>query len=224
MALTCTASISEIRSVCERVTATWRYRFVKRLIDLWLSLLALVLLSPLLLLIAFLIKLSSPGRVLYSWRIVDQTGKPFTSYKFRTMVENAEGMEEALRAAGRNEMKGIYFKIRRDPRVTPLGATLRQFSLDELPTLFSVMTGNLSMVGPRPVRVHEFEKLSEWEKSRLMAKPGLTGLWQISGKNQISDFGDIVTMDIEYIEKWSLALDLIILLKTVPCVIAGRNY
>ena len=222
--LTCTASISEIRSLCERVTETWTYRHIKRLIDLCLSLVALLLLSPLLLLIAFLIKLSSPGRVLYRWRIVDRAGQPFTTYKFRTMVENAEGMEEALRAAGRNEMKGVYFKIRRDPRVTPIGAILRRFSLDELPTLFSVMTGKLSMVGPQPVRVHEFEKLNEWEKLRLMAKPGLTGFWQISGKNEISDFGDIVRMDIEYIEKWSLTLDLTIMLKTVSYLIAGRNY
>ena len=206
------------------VSRKWTYRHVKRLIDFCLSLFGLILISPLLLIVAIIIKLGSPGGIFYRWVIVDQEGKPFASFKFRTMVGNAEQLEAGLRAAGLNEMKGVYFKLRNDPRVTPIGAFLRKFSLDELPTLISVLTGKMSLVGPRPIRSLEYEKLDDRGRLRLLVKPGITGPWQISGKNEISDFDDIVEIDLEYIENWSLLLDIQILLKTIPCVLAGRNY
>jgi lipopolysaccharide/colanic/teichoic acid biosynthesis glycosyltransferase len=214
------SSISTYDQTAER----WTYKYLKRVLDFLLSLLLLVVLSPFLIVIAAIVKLTSPGPAFYPWHIVGQKGVRFTSYKFRTMIKDAEALEKPLRARGCNEMRGAYFKIRHDPRVTPVGAFLRKFSLDELPSLFSVLVGKMSLVGPRPVRESEFHQLSDWHKLRLSVKPGVTGIWQCSGKNKINDFNHIVALDLEYIAHWSLLLDIRIILKTIPTVLLGRNY
>jgi lipopolysaccharide/colanic/teichoic acid biosynthesis glycosyltransferase len=197
---------------------------VKRIIDIIGATMLLVVLSPLLVLITLLVKLTSPGPIFYCWKVVGKDGYSFVSYKFRTMVKDAEQMEKELRANGLNEMKGVYFKIRDDPRITGIGKLLRKYSLDELPTLYSVVKGDMSLVGPRPARIHEFEQFGEWHKRRLAVMPGLTGLWQVSGKNKVNDFDEIVKIDLGYIENWSLWLDLKILLQTIPVVLVGDNY
>jgi lipopolysaccharide/colanic/teichoic acid biosynthesis glycosyltransferase len=210
----------ELASVAQRR----EYRYVKRLLDFCLSLVALLLLSPFMAVIAVLVKLTSSGPVFYKWRVIGQGGEPFVGFKFRTMVENAESMEKEFRASGRNEMQGVYFKLKDDPRLTPLGVYLRKYSLDELPTLLSVLVGKMSLVGPRPIRVHEYEELNDWHKMRLLVKPGVTGLWQVCGKNKISDFDEIVKIDLLYIDKWSLWFDIKILFKTIPVVLFGKNF
>lgn len=202
----------------------WQYRFAKRLIDIIAAVFALFMLLPFMLTIALLIKLTSSGPIFYRWHVIGYLGNRFLAYKFRTMVENAEEMEEQLRIAGKNEMDGVYFKLKNDARITSIGAFLRKFSMDELPTLYSVIAGQMSLVGPRPVRARELVHLSDWHKVRFLAKPGITGLWQISGKNEINDFDEIVQIDLEYMDRWSLLLDVWILLRTIPFVISGRNY
>ena len=199
-------------------------RSAKRIIDILGATAMLVVLSPFLILIALLIKLTSAAPVFYRWKVVGKDGRSFVGYKFCTMIQNAEQMEHGLRAEGTNEMQGVYFKIKEDPRITGIGKFLRKYSLDELPTLFNVLKGDMSLVGPRPVRMHEFEELEDWHKQRLDMRPGVTGLWQVSGKNRVSDFDEIVKIDIRYIEMWSLWLDLKILLRTVPVVLFGENY
>jgi exopolysaccharide biosynthesis polyprenyl glycosylphosphotransferase len=182
----------------------------------------LVLLSPLFLLIALAIKVSSPGPVFFKQQRSGLSGSPFTLYKFRTMVTNAEQFKHEL--AAMNEMTGPVFKLTNDPRVTPIGKFLRKYSLDELPQLFNVLRTEMSLVGPRPLPVDEvrrFENLAH--RRRLSMKPGLTCLWQISGRNQISDFKEWVRLDLEYIDNWSLWLDLKILLLTVPVVLRGTG-
>lgn len=180
------------------------------------------MLFPFLTILALIVRFTSPGPIFFKWDVIGKDCEPFTSYKFRTMVENAESMEKDFRSV--NEMKGVYFKLKGDPRITPIGGVLRKYSLDELPTLFSVLKGDMSLVGPRPARVHEYEDFSDWHKKRLAVKPGVTGFWQVSGKNTITDFDEIVKLDLEYIENWSLWLDFKILFKTIPVVLFGKNY
>ncbi len=194
---------------------------VKRLIDIVASGIALILLSPLLLAIAIAVKVTSPGPLFYVCHWVGKNGRRFDGYKFRTMVVNAASMEAELRS--RNEMKGPAFKITNDPRVTKLGRLIRPYSLDELPQLWSVFKGDLSLVGPRPPRVHEYERFTEYQKQKLAVKPGITCLWQIEGRHRINDYDDWVARDLEYIRTWSLALDMKILLLTIPAVIKGTG-
>jgi lipopolysaccharide/colanic/teichoic acid biosynthesis glycosyltransferase len=194
---------------------------VKRLIDLVASGIALILLSPLLLAIAIAVKVTSPGPLFYVCHWVGKNGRRFDGYKFRTMVVNAAAMEAELRS--RNEMKGPAFKITNDPRVTKLGRLIRPYSLDELPQLWSVFKGDLSLVGPRPPRVHEYERFTEYQKQKLAVKPGITCLWQIEGRHRINDYDDWVARDLEYIRTWSLTLDMKILLLTIPAVIKGTG-
>lgn len=196
----------------------------KRIGDIAISLTALVLLLPFFLLIAVLIKLFSKGPVFYEWRIIGQNGRKITSYKFRTMLDGAEQIEQDLRAHGNNEMKNVYFKLKEDCRVTSLGKFLRKFSIDEFPSLYTVLKGDLTLVGPRPVRTHEYEELNEWQKKRFTVKPGVTSTWVIGGKNKITNFDEIVKLDLEYIESWSLSYDLSILAKTVAAIVLGNNY
>jgi lipopolysaccharide/colanic/teichoic acid biosynthesis glycosyltransferase len=196
--------------------------FAKRIFDFAAASLLLVLLSPVLALIALAIKLSAPKQpVIYPWRVIGQSGEPFTSYKFRTMVPNADALKVQL--LDRNEMKGPVFKITDDPRVTPVGRFLRKFSLDELPQLWTVVKGDLSLVGPRPAGPHELKRYEFWHKRKLSIKPGMTCLWQVSGRNAVNDFDDWVRMDIEYIEHWSFWLDLKILFRTAWVVVAGTG-
>lgn len=196
-------------------------KVIKRGIDLVGSLLLLLLLSPVMLIAAILVRLSSPGPVLYRWKIVGENGRPLTSYKFRTMWQDADARKTALLA--RNEMKGPVFKLADDPRITPIGRHLRRFSLDELPQLWSVLKGDLSLVGPRPPLQSEYALFNDWQKRKLAVKPGLTCLWQVSGRNEIREFDDWVRMDLDYIERWSIWLDLKILALTVPAVLTARG-
>jgi lipopolysaccharide/colanic/teichoic acid biosynthesis glycosyltransferase len=158
--------------------------------------------------------------VLFRQKRSGLNGAPFTIYKFRTMVTNAEQYQHEL--AAMNEMKGPVFKVTNDPRITPIGRFLRKYSLDELPQLLNVLRGEMSLVGPRPLPVDEVKRFNDLaHRRRLSVKPGITCLWQVSGRNNVSDFRDWVRLDLEYIDNWSLWLDFKILWRTVPVVLMG---
>ena len=194
----------------------------KRDFDLVVGSLLLAALSPLMVLIALVLKLTEPkSPVFYPWHVIGQNGEPFTGYKFRTMVPNADGLKAQL--LDRNEMNGPVFKMAHDPRVTAVGRVLRKFSLDELPQLWSVVKGDMSLVGPRPAGPQELARYDFWHKRKLSIKPGITCLWQVNGRNKVSDFDDWVRMDIEYIENWSFWLDLKILARTAWVIVAGTG-
>jgi len=194
--------------------------FFKRAIDFTIAAVALVALSPLIALVSLLIKLTSRGSVLFRQERCGLNGRRFRLYKFRTMVEGAERQQEALRAL--NEMDGPVFKLAHDPRVTAVGRLLRKFSLDELPQLWNVVAGDMSLVGPRPPVPKEVAQYERWQRRRLSMRPGLTCLWQVSGRNQV-DFDRWMELDLEYIDSWSPRLDFTILLKTIPAVLSGRG-
>jgi exopolysaccharide biosynthesis polyprenyl glycosylphosphotransferase len=192
--------------------------WLKRCFDFCSALFLLLVLSPLLIGIAVLIKLDSHGSILYKQTRVGLQGQHFKVWKFRTMVENAEQMQKELEV--KNEVKdGILFKIKEDPRVTRIGKVLRQYSLDELPQIFNVLMGNMSLVGPRPLSLRDAGKLKESHLIRQEVLPGITGLWQVSGRSDLTDFDQVARLDIGYIENWSFWLDLKILLKTVQVVL-----
>jgi lipopolysaccharide/colanic/teichoic acid biosynthesis glycosyltransferase len=193
----------------------------KRAFDFLASLFLLVLVSPFLLVLALLVKLSSSGPILYNWRVVGKGGRPFVSYKFRSMVANADQLKAELEV--QNEMKGPVFKLTHDPRITSVGRWMRRYSLDELPQLYSVFKGDMSLVGPRPPLVTEYSRFSDYQKQKLAVKPGITCLWQVSGRNQVRDFDEWVRLDLEYIQNWSLTLDFKILLRTVREVFSGSG-
>ena len=193
---------------------------VKRTFDVLGALLLLLLLSPLLLAIALAVELTSRGPVLYRSARPGMGGAPFDCLKFRTMRADAEDAQDELE--GLNEMDGALFKIREDPRLTRVGRLLRRFSLDELPQLVNVVRGEMSLVGPRPLPLRDFERLEDWHKKRYLVLPGITGLWQVSGRADL-DFDDLVRLDFLYLERWSVALDLVILLKTLPAVLTRRG-
>jgi len=195
--------------------------FLKRITDIVISALALVILSPLFLVVAALVKFTSPGPVFYQWEVVGFNKRPFKSWKFRTMVENADELKAKLWE--KNEMEGPVFKIKDDPRITRVGRILRRFSLDELPQLYSVLRGDMSLVGPRPPLVSEVNRFESWQRRKLSLKPGLTCLWQVSGRNEIRDFDDWAKLDLEYIDNWSLWLDLKIFFKTIYVVLSGSG-
>lgn len=193
---------------------------VKRVLDVVVSTVLLILTAPLMVLVALAIRLDSRGPVLFRQKRSGMNGRIFTLYKFRTMVEGAEALKEGLR--GRNEMDGPVFKIRDDPRVTRVGRILRRLSIDELPQLWNVLRGDMSLVGPRPPLPEEVEKYQRWQRRRLSMRPGITCIWQVSGRNEVS-FARWMEMDLEYIDHWSLALDFKILLKTIPAVLFSRG-
>jgi exopolysaccharide biosynthesis polyprenyl glycosylphosphotransferase len=193
---------------------------VKRTFDLITAPLLLLVLSPGLAVISLAIKLSSRGPILYRSVRPGIGGRPFTCLKFRTMVHGAEHLQDDLEPA--NELTGALFKIRRDPRVTGVGRFLRRWSLDELPQLLNVVRGNMSLVGPRPLPQRDYERLEDWHRKRYLVLPGVTGLWQVSGRSEL-DFDELVRLDFLYLERWSVWLDLTILLKTVPAVIRARG-
>lgn len=193
---------------------------IKRTFDLVLSTIGLFFLSPILLVIAIAIKLSSPGPVIYRSVRPGIGGKPFDCFKFRTMRDHADQLQADLESL--NEQSGALFKIRADPRLTPVGRFLRRFSLDELPQLVNVVRGEMSLVGPRPLPMRDFDRLEPWHKKRYLVLPGITGLWQVSGRAEL-DFDDLVRLDFVYLERWSVFLDLSILLKTIPAVFRGRG-
>jgi exopolysaccharide biosynthesis polyprenyl glycosylphosphotransferase len=190
---------------------------VKTILDLIISLLILIILSPIILMIALLIKLDG-GPIFFLQKRIGLHGRRFTCIKFRTMVVNAERMQESLMS--KNEQKGPVFKIKNDPRVTKIGRFLRKTSLDELPQFINVLQGNMSIVGPRPPIPSEVKQYKRWQNRRLSMKPGITCIWQVSGRNNIP-FDQWMKMDMQYIDTWSLKLDLIILLKTIKVIFDG---
>ncbi len=192
----------------------------KRALDVVASALALAVLSPLLLLVALAVRLDSPGPVLFRQRRVGLNGRPFTLYKFRSMRHGAEA--EQARLLARNEMDGPVFKLRDDPRVTRLGRTLRRTSIDELPQLWNVFRGEMSLVGPRPPLPDEVRRYERWQRRRLSVKPGLTCTWQVSGRSEVG-FRRWMELDLAYIDGWSLWSDVRIVLRTIPAVILGRG-
>ncbi len=194
-------------------------RLAKRTLDILAAGIALALLSPVLLLIALGIKLTSPGPVFYDWPVVGRNGRHLKAYKFRTMVVGADSMKKDLLKY--NESTGPVFKMKNDPRVTPIGRVLRRFSLDELPQLWSVLKGDMSLVGPRPVLTYEWEQFNEWQRQKLSVKPGGVCLWHLRG--QPRDLDEWVKLDLEYIQNRSLWLDIKILFGTVLYVLKGRN-
>ncbi|MGV2919262.1 sugar transferase [Streptomyces alfalfae] len=201
-------------------TFTGGRRAVKGVVDRLGAALLLLLLAPLMVLVALLVLADSRGGALYRQRRVGKDGREFTIYKFRTMVAGAHGARAEL--ADRNEGAGLLFKLRRDPRVTRVGAVLRRYSLDELPQLFNVLTGSMSLVGPRPPLPEESAAYGPDIRRRLLVKPGLTGLWQISGRSDLP-WEEAVRLDLRYVEDWSLALDTVILWKTLRAVIHGQG-
>ena len=194
--------------------------FLKRAFDLAIALALVIILAPLLALIAIAIKLDSSGPVLFRQIRLGRGDKPFPSYKFRSMKDNAEA--EVGKLKKHNEATWPLFKMRNDPRITRVGRLLRRTSLDELPQFFNVIKGEMSLVGPRPPIPSEVETYKPWHRRRLEVAPGVTGLWQVSGRSDLP-FDEMVMLDIYYIENWSLALDFSILLRTIPAVLSGRG-
>src|SRR4051794_4319987 len=193
---------------------------LKRSFDLIGASVILMLLSPLLLACAAAIKLTSRGPVLYRSIRPGIGGVPFACFKFRTMYRDADERQADLESL--NEASGPLFKIRQDPRLTPVGRLLRRYSLDELPQLVNVLRGQMSLVGPRPLPLRDYEQLEDWHRKRYLVLPGITGLWQVSGRSEL-DFDDLVRLDFLYLERWSIGLDLSILLKTIPAVFLRRG-
>jgi exopolysaccharide biosynthesis polyprenyl glycosylphosphotransferase len=193
---------------------------LKDLFDRSLAALVLVLLSPLMLAIALAIRFSDHGPALFTQTRVGKDGRPFKIYKFRTMVVDAEARLAALRE--QNEHDGVLFKMRKDPRITALGAHLRKWSLDELPQLFNVLLGEMSLVGPRPALPDEAARYADHVRRRLVVKPGVTGMWQVNGRSNLS-WEESVRLDLRYVENWSLALDLQILWKTFWVIFSGSG-
>lgn len=185
----------------------------KRVIDIFGSLIGLTLLSPLFLVVAILMKKDEPhGPIFFSQTRIGKNGKPFKMYKFRSMCVDAEDkLSELLE---QNEVEGAMFKMKEDPRITKVGKVIRKFSIDELPQLWNVLIGEMSLVGPRPPLVREVAVYAEYDKQRLLVKPGCTGLWQVSGRNEVG-FDEMVELDLSYIRSMSIKNDLIIMVKTV---------
>lgn len=201
---------------------SWRVQArIKRLVDIAVSASLLVLLAPLFAAVALLIKATSRGPVLYEWRVLGRHAQPFVGYKFRTMVANADELK--VRYVHSNQMTGPVFKLRDDPRITPVGRWFRKYSVDELPQLWSVLKGDMSLVGPRPVGPDEFVRFEPWQRGKLAVVPGMTCLWQVSGRSEISDFSTWAALDLDYIRHWNLWLDARILLRTIPAVLSARG-
>ncbi|MBA2428289.1 MAG: sugar transferase [Thermoleophilaceae bacterium] len=193
---------------------------VKRTFDLAVAAGLVLVLSPLLAGIALAVRLTSRGPVIYRSVRPGIGGRPFACLKFRTMLQDAERRQAELEAL--NEQQGAIFKIRQDPRVTRVGRFLRRWSLDELPQLFNVLRGDMSLIGPRPLPQRDYDRLEEWHRKRYLVLPGITGLWQVSGRSEL-DFDELVRLDFLYLERWSVFLDMSILLKTVPAILRSRG-
>lgn len=193
---------------------------LKRILDLTISITAAIILSPLMLVTCLAIKLDSPGPAFFKQKRVGQNGRPFEIYKFRSMCQNAESMKHELE--DKNEMDGLMFKIKDDPRITRVGKFIRKTSIDELPQLFNVIRGDMSLVGTRPPTTEEVSQYKRSQWRRISIKPGITGLWQISGRNDIKSFDEVVELDLRYIDNWTIWSDIEILFKTVG-VLIKRN-
>jgi lipopolysaccharide/colanic/teichoic acid biosynthesis glycosyltransferase len=203
-------------------TRSWQIQQrIKRGCDIVIGLTMLFLLSPLFLIVAALIKVTSPGPVLYAFRVLGKRARPIVAFKFRTMSVNADELKGSL--LGFNQMTGPAFKMREDPRVTAIGRFLRKYSIDELPQLWSVIVGDMSLVGPRPPFAEEFAEYKPWQWAKLSVTPGITCLWQVNGRSDITNFDDWASLDLQYIREWNLWLDFKIMLKTIPAVLRGRG-
>ena len=196
------------------------YEAIKRLIDIICSFVGILVLSPLFIIIAIIIKFTSKGPVFFSQKRVGRNGKEFDMYKFRSMVVNAEELKEKL--AAQNEMSGPMFKMKDDPRVTKVGKFIRKTSIDELPQLWNILKGDMSLVGPRPSLPKEVAQFDEWMYKRLEVKPGLTCYWQVSGRNNI-DFEDWMKLDVKYVEERNLWIDIKLICKTVFVLFGDKN-
>ena len=195
--------------------------FLKRILDVTVSFALLVILAPVLAMVAMMVKLTSRGPILFKQERVGRNKRRFFIYKFRTMVPNAEKLLPALEAL--NEAAGPVFKIRNDPRMTPIGRLLRRTSLDELPQLFNVLKGDMSLVGPRPLPLRDYEGFSEdWQRRRFSVRPGITCLWQVNGRSNVA-FDHWMKLDLQYLDEWSIWLDMKILAQTIPAVMKGSG-
>jgi exopolysaccharide biosynthesis polyprenyl glycosylphosphotransferase len=200
-------------------------RFLKRLFDVVVASIVIVVLGPTFALLALLIKLDSRGPIFYRQLRMGTAGRPFFIFKFRTMVMNADELKDNIAHLNEHAAPGgdpRMFKIKHDPRVTGMGRLLRRSSLDELPQLFNVLKGDMSLIGPRPLILEEDRYVEDWARKRLALKPGMTGLWQVSGRNSIP-FEEMVKLDYLYVTTWSLASDCRLLLQTIPLVLAGER-
>jgi exopolysaccharide biosynthesis polyprenyl glycosylphosphotransferase len=194
---------------------------MKRVLDIVFSVILLVLLAPVFVVVAVLIQLYTPGPVLFRQERIGLNKRRFLIFKFRTMVRNAEKMMAELES--HNEVSGPVFKIKKDPRITPIGRVLRRTSIDELPQLFNVLKGDMSLVGPRPLPVRDYEGFSEdWQRRRFSVRPGITCLWQVSGRSALP-FEQWMKLDLQYMDEWSLWLDIKILAQTVSAVLKGTG-
>jgi exopolysaccharide biosynthesis polyprenyl glycosylphosphotransferase len=193
---------------------------VKRSFDLLIAISILLVMSPALIVSALLIRFTSRGPIFYRSIRPGLGGMPFSCFKFRTMYEDADTRQAELEE--RNEAGGAIFKMRNDPRVTPVGRFLRRWSLDELPQLLNVIRGEMSLVGPRPLPARDYERLEDWHRKRYLVLPGMTGLWQVSGRSEL-DFDELVRLDFLYLERWSVWLDMAIILRTIPAVLRAKG-
>jgi len=194
---------------------------LKRLFDIILSILSLLLSIPIYIVIAPIVMLTDKGTLFFSQKRVGHNGRIFKMYKIRSMYMDAEARKAELMS--QNEMQGLMFKIKDDPRITPIGKFIRKTSIDEIPQFWNVLKGEMSVVGTRPPTVDEYEKYEPWHKARLAIKPGITGMWQVSGRSNITDFNEVVKLDREYISNWSLSLDIKILFKTFGAVLKKKG-
>lgn len=202
------------------LTASQRQLRVKRMVDIVASALLLVVFSPLLLVTAIAVLATSPGPAIFKQDRIGKDGRAFEFYKFRSMRSTAESERVAL--LSHNEKNGPIFKIEEDPRITRVGRFIRRTSIDELPQIWNVLRGDMSLVGPRPPLPVEVAEYSAWERQRLTVRPGVTGIWQVSGRSDV-EFETWVAMDIEYIEEWSPSLDFSLMVRTIPAVLSGRG-
>lgn len=196
------------------------YEILKRTLDIIVSLISLIILSPILLIVALLVKADSKGPVIFSQPRVGKNGKIFKMYKFRSMVENAEDILRELKS--KNEMSGPMFKIKHDPRVTRIGRFIRKTSLDELPQLINVLKGDMSLVGPRPNLPREVKQFDKWMLDKLVVRPGLTCFWQVMGRNSIG-FIEWMKLDIKYVEERNLILDIVLIIKTFRVMFGDKT-
>ena len=194
----------------------WKMLFVKRLMDIAGAIVGLAITAVVTVFLAPPLLIESPGPLFFAQKRVGKNGRFFKIYKFRSMYKDAEERKKELES--QNEMNGFMFKMKDDPRITKVGKFIRKTSIDELPQFYNVLKGDMSLVGTRPPTVDEFRQYESHQKRRLSAKPGITGLWQVSGRNEIKDFEDVVKLDVQYIDNWSIGLDIKIILKTIKVV------
>jgi exopolysaccharide biosynthesis polyprenyl glycosylphosphotransferase len=217
-----------ITNIADFYTATFANRFlttrqqiIKRAMDIVGAVIGLILTVPITIIFAPIIYIQSPGPIFFKQKRVGRNGRYFYIYKFRSMYPDAEKRKAALMAE--NEMDGFMFKMENDPRIFPIGRFMRKTSLDEFPQFWNVLKGDMSLVGTRPPTLDEFSKYKSHHKMRLSARPGLTGLWQVSGRNKIKDFEEVVRLDVEYINQWSVWLDLKIIFKTLGVMVQRKG-